>query len=162
MANSTQSIGSHTQTSKFASEDRIVKNAVTLNDGDFVSLENELAILLVAGAKVYGTVRGGESSNLVSRTYRAPTTVGDGTKKVNVELVNGQRYNLPVSAALASDAAGKYYSITGATNAQVIDNTSKSATVGQFLCLRRVANASGTYDRGIFIVAAPQTGTTPA
>lgn len=161
MANSTLSIGSQSQVSKFAGEERIVTSGVTLNDGDFTSLASGALILAVTGAKLYGVVRGGESSSLVSRTYRAPTIVGDGTKTCLIEFVNGQRFNLPVSAALASDAEGKYYSITGATNAQQVDNTSKSATIGQFICLKRIADSTGAFTRGIFMIAAPQTGTTP-
>lgn len=153
--------GSRDQTSKFAGEQRIVTSGVTVNDGDFVSLASGALTLLVTGAKVYGLVRGGEVTNLVSRVYRAPTTVGDGTKQVLIEFVNGMRYQIPVSAALASDAEGKFYSITGGTGAQQIDNTSKSATIGQFICIKRVADSTGAFTQGIFAVAAPQTGTTP-
>lgn len=161
MPNSVKSLGNRDQISKFAGEQRIVTNGVTVNDGDFVSLASGQLILGVAGAKLYGLVRGGEVTNLVSRTYRTPTTVGDGVKQVLIEYINGQRYDMPVSAALASDAEGKYYSLTGGTGAQQIDNASKSATVGQFLCVKRVADSTGAFTRGVFVPAGTQAGTTP-
>lgn len=151
---------SRTQTSKFSDEERIVTSGVTVNDGDLVTLVSGAVSLATASTKLYGVVRGGENSNLVSRTYRAPTTVGDGTKTVLVELVEGYKYKMPVSAALASDAEGKYYLITGGTGAQTVDNTTKSATVGQLLCVKRVADSTGAYLFGIFVVATPQSATT--
>lgn len=151
---------SRAQTSKFADEERIVTSGVTVNDGDLVSLASGQLILATSSTKIYGVVRGGENSNLVSRTYRAPTVVGDGVKTVLTELVEGYKYKIPTSAALASDAEGKYYLITGGTGAQTVDNTTKSATVGQLLCLRRVADSTGAFTSGIFVVASPQSGTT--
>lgn len=153
-------VSSRNQTSKFAQEERIVTSGVTVNDGDLVSIASGQIILATASTKPYGVVRGGQNDNLVSRNFRAATTVGDGTKTVLIELVEGQKYNLPTSAALASDAEGKYYLMTGGTGVQKVDNTTKSATVGQFLCLRRVADSTGAFNNGIFVVAAPQSATT--
>lgn len=148
--------GSRNQTSKFAQEDRIVTSGVTLNDGDFVAVASDQWVLATAAIQIHGVIRGGQSDNLVSKNYRAPTIVGDGTKKASAELVEGQRFQLTASAALASDAAGKYYCLTGATGAQQVDNTTKSATVGQLLCLRRVADSTGAFTLGIFTVSSPQ------
>ena len=83
------------------------------------------------------------------------TTTGDasGTKKVLVQLVEDQLFDLPVSAALASDAEGSYYSLTGGTGVQTVDNTTKSATAGQLLCVKRVADSAGNFTRGQFVVS---------
>lgn len=148
--------GSRSQTSKFAQEERIVTSSVTLNDGDFVGVASDAWVLATAAIPIYGVIRGGQSDNLVSKNYRAPTIVGDGTKKALAELVEGQRYQLTASAALGTDAAGKYYTLTGATGAQLVDNASKSATIGQLLCLRRVADSTGAFTIGIFTVSSPQ------
>lgn len=54
--------------------------------------------------------------------------------------------------------------LNGGAGRQMVNNLSKSATVGQLLCLKRIAtNAAGTvFGKGIFMVAAPQTATTPS
>lgn len=156
-----RSMGSRGQTSRFAGEQRIVTSGVTVNDGDFVNLVSGQVTPATATTRIHGVVRGGEVTNLVSRTYRAPTTVGDGVKQVLIEFPDEMRYQLPVSAALAADAEGKYYLLTGATGAQQIDNTTKSATVGQFICLQRIADSTGAFTQGVFAVGSPQARTLP-
>ncbi len=155
-----RSLGNREGVTKFTSEERPVTNSVTVTDGDFVKLASgRVTNASIGTGKLYGLVQGGENSNLVSRNYRTPTTTGDtnGTKTVLVQLVEDQIYELPVSAALAADAEGSYYNLTGSTGAQTVDNASKSATTGQLLCLKRVANAAGSYVIGHFTVANPAT-----
>lgn len=159
-----QNTGHKQGLSNFATEKRIVASGVTVTDGDFVKL---LAGGTVSGAtigtgKLYGVVQGSDTNNLVSRTFRN-TAVGTagGTVEVLCEIVDGNRYLLPVSAALASDAEGQYYNLTGATGVQKVDNASKSATVGQLVCRRRIADATGAFLIGSFEVAAPYDVTTP-
>jgi hypothetical protein len=152
-----RAIGSRSGTTKFTSEDRAVTNSVTVTDGDFVKLASgRVTNATIGTGKLYGVVEGGPNSNLVSRTYRTPTSTGDsgGTVTVLVQLVEDQIFRLPVSAALASDAEGSYYNLTGSTGAQQVDNTSKSAATGQLLCLKRVADSAGAYTLGDFTVAA--------
>ncbi len=149
-------------------EERAVADGVTVTESDFVKLAQggRVTGASIGSGKLYGIVAGGSNDDLVSRNYRTPATLGDtaGTKKVLVELIEGERFELPVSATLASDAEGSYYNLTGATGAQTVDNTSKSATVGQLRCLERIpTNAAGTeFLRGIFEVSAPSSLTTPA
>lgn len=166
MANSVKHLGQRNGHIQPTTEERAVTNASTVYDGDFVEMASGRVAATDGSGKLYGVVLGGSNDNLVSRNYRTPSTVGDagGTKKVLVELCEGQRYELPVDASLASDAEGSYYNLTGAAGSQTVQNASKSATVGQLLCVKRVAtNAAETeFTRGIFVVAAPQSATTPA
>lgn len=155
-----RAVGNRQGVTKFTSEERAVTNSVTVTDGDFVKLASgRVTNASIGSGKLYAVVQGGSNDDLVSRTYRAMTTAGDsdGTKKVLVQLVEDQIFELPVSAALASDAEGSYYNLTGSTGAQQVDNTSKSATTGQLLCVKRVADSAGAYTIGHFVVANPAT-----
>ncbi len=149
--------------SNFATEQRVVANGVTVTDGDFVKLlqGGTVTTATIGTGKLYGVVNGSDTNNLVSRTFRN-TAVGNagGTVEVLVELCEGNRYEMPVTAALASDAEGSYYALTGATGVQKVDNATKSATVGQVICRKRKLDAAGAYLLGIFEVAAPNTLTT--
>lgn len=162
MANSLRHMGQRNGHIQSTTEERIVANGSTVHDGDLVELAQGGRVAATDGSgKLFGVVKGGSNDDLVSRNYRTPSTVGDaaGTKKVLVELCEGQRYELPVSASLASDAEGSYYNITGAAGSQEVDNSTKSATVGQLLCVRRIpTNAAETqFERGIFEVSAKTT-----
>ena len=113
-----KALGNRQGVTQYNSEERPVTNSVTVTDGDFVKLASGAVTNATIGTgKLYGVVQGGPNDDLVSRTYRAMTTTGDasGTKKVLVQLVEDQLFDLPVSAALASDAEGSYYSLTGGT-----------------------------------------------
>lgn len=268
------------------SEERAVTDTSTVTDGDFVEMASGRVARTDGSGKLYGVVLGGSNDDLVSRNYRAPNTVGDstGTKKVLVELCEGQMYQVPVNGTLASDAEGSYYNllpgaqslltsdatapsdgdtvtvgsttytfkttlttspstvanevlinstaaaaldnlkaavnltgtigtdygtgtvinpdVTATTNTNTtqlfeaksatvsgraivstetsahlsfdnatllggagdphVNNLSKSSTVGQLLCVKRVADANGNYTIGNFVVAAPQSATTPS
>ena len=157
-----KALGNRQGETKFTSEERAVTNSVTVTDGDFVKLASgRVTNASIGTGKLYGFVLGGSNDDLTSRVYRAMTTTGDagGTKTVLVQLVEDQLFELPVSAALASDAEGSYYSLTGSTGAQTVDNTTKSATAGQLLCVKRVADASGNFTRGQFVVSNKTTDT---
>ena len=151
-----KALGNRQGVTQYNSEERPVTNSVTVTDGDFVKLSSgRVTNATIGTGKLYGVVTGGSNDDLTSRVYRAMTTTGDsgGTKTVLVQLVEDQAFELPVSAALASDAEGSYYSLTGSTGAQTVDNTSKSATAGQLLCVKRVADSAGAYTKGQFIVS---------
>jgi hypothetical protein len=150
---------------QFTTEERPVTDSETVTDGDFVSLQQGGTVEAAANTeKLYGVVNGGSNSDLVSRNYREPETTGDsaGDAKVLVELAEEARFEIDVDADLASDAEGSYYTITGATGAQTVANASKSATVGQLLCLKRIpTNAAETeFQRGLFQVVALPSQTT--
>lgn len=151
-----KALGNRTGVTKFTSAQRAVVNSVTVTDGDFVKLTSgRVTSASIGTGKLYGVVQGGPASDLTSRVYRNMTSVGDaaGTVEVLCQLVEDNAFDLPVSAALASDAEGSYYNLTGGTGAQTVDNASKSATAGQLLCIKRVADASGNFTRGVFVVS---------
>lgn len=167
MANSVRHMGQRSALIQPTTEERAVVNSSTVADGDFVELAQGGRVAATDGTgRIYGVVLGGENSNLVSRTYRTPSVTGDsgGTKKVLVELCEGQRYELPVSASLASDAEGSYYDIGGSQGSQVVNNSTKSATEGQLQCIKRIpTNAAETqFARGVFIVAERSSDAVPA
>lgn len=150
-----RAVGNRQGVTKFTSEERPVTNSVTVTDGDFVKLASgRVTNASIGTGKLYAVVQGGSNDDLTSRVYRAMATTGDsdGTKTVLVQLVEDQIFELPVSADLASDAEGSYYNLTGSTGAQTVDNTSKSATTGQLLCVKKIAARLAH-----FVVANPQT-----
>lgn len=150
--------------STFATEERPVANGVTVQDGDFVKLTQggQVTNATIGTGKLYAVVQGSDTTNLVSRTFRNQATGNaSGTVTVLCELVKGNRYRLPVDAALASDAEGSYYLLTGAVGVQKVQNASKSATVGQLICRKRIADSTGAFTIGIFEVAAVSEETTP-
>lgn len=162
----TRIVGSRSGVIKFTSEERPVANGVTVTDGDLVKIASGCVSSDTVTGKIYGIVTGGSSDDLVSRNYRAPATVGNatGTKKVLVQLVEDQIFEMTADASLDAASVGQYFLITGATGAQVVDESSQSATVGQVLCVNRIAtNAAGTeFLKGQFIVVAPTSATTVA
>lgn len=166
MANGLKHLGQRSGYIQSTTEERAVTNSSTVHDGDLVELASGRVAATDGSGKLYGVVKGGSNDDLVSRNYRTPSTLGDsgGTKKVLVELCEGQRYELPVNASLATDAEGSYYNITGAAGSQLVANSSKSATVGQLHCIKRIAtNAAGTqFARGIFVVSARQSDSAAA
>jgi len=151
----------------FATEEAILANGVTGTDGDFVKQvpAGDLTVTTasIASGELFGVIQGAGSSNLTQRSYKN-SQVGDGVATNLIELAAGMRYELPVSASLATDAVGSYYKLTGASGAQQVDNATKSATVGQLICRKRVAtNAAGTqFLKGWFEVAALPEDTTIA
>lgn len=150
-----KALGNRQGVTKFTSEERAVVNSVTVTDGDFVKLTSgRVTNASIGTGKLYAVVQGGAASDLTSRVYRNMTATGDaaGTVTSLVQLVEDNIFELPVSAALASDAEGSYYSLTGSTGAQQVDNTTKSATAGQLLCIKRVADSAGNFTRGQFVV----------
>jgi len=105
-------LGSRSQISKFATEQRIVKSGVTVTDGDFVDVASDAVdSTSVSTLKLAGVVTGGEVTNLVSRNYRAPVVLGDGTKQVLITLVEGLKLRIPVNGSLPADAAGSYFKL---------------------------------------------------
>ena len=152
-----RNLGKATGATNFATVEKPVANGVTVTDGDFVKLASgRVTNATIGTGRLLGTVNGSDSTNLDSPSYRN-TTVGDadGTTTVLVELATDNRYELPVSASLAADAEGSYYNLQGNTGAQEVANASKSATVGQLLCIERIAtNLAGTeFKKGVFVVA---------
>lgn len=150
---------------QFQTVQKPVADGVTVTDGDFVKLVGgRVTNASIGTGKLFGDVQGGETADLSSsRSYRNTATGDtDGTKEVLVTVAGENRYELPVSAALAADAEGSYYNLSGNTGAQVVANASKSATVGQLLCMQRVQDANGAYTRGVFVVAANQAETAAA
>lgn len=163
-----QSVGSKQgDRNGFATEQAIVANGVTVFDGDFVKqvAAGDLTVTTasIATGELFGVNQGAGEDNLLARSYKN-SMVGDGVKTTLVELGKGMRYKVPVNADLASDAVGSYYKLTGNAGAQLVDNATKSATVGQLICRKRIAtNAAGTQFRmGIFEIAAMPEETTVA
>lgn len=141
-----------------------VASGVTVTDGDFVKLAAGVITNATIGTgKLFGVVQGGDTVSLDSRSYRNTALgVADGSVQVLVSVASETRYEVPVTAALAADAVGSYYNLTGATGVQKVDNATKSATVGQLLCVQRILDAAGAYTKGVFLVAANAAETTAA
>lgn len=102
----------------------------------------------------YGT--GTVVNPLVSATTKTSTTL---LIEALDQTADGSTYAVSeVSAQLSFDQS----TLSGGTGRQTVDNLTKSATLGQLQCLKRIAtNAAGTvFARGVFIVAALSNETT--
>lgn len=150
-------LGSRTTPVTETHTDHPVANSVSVTDGDFVKLAQggRVTNATIGTGKLFGRVEGGDNSNLVSKGYRNPVTVGDanGTTSVLVLHAEDQRFVLPFSAAApAATAEGSYFSLTGSTGAQTVDTTTLSATAGQLLCVEAIKNTAGNITKGQFVV----------
>lgn len=125
-----KTIRSHANELRSAGDEKPVANGVTVGDGDFVTLSSG-AVTNPGTSALYGKVNGGPSDNLVSRTYRAPVSTGDssGNRKVLVEFVDGNEYEIDVNGQLASDAEGKYYNLANGGGAASMLITTDGTTV---------------------------------
>lgn len=133
-------------------EEKPVTSAATVTDGDFVELASGRVSRTDGSGKLYGVVLGGPNDDLVSRNYRSPDTVGDadGTKKVLVELCEGERYEIPVDGSLASDAEGSYYNILASGRATLTSDATNvtandTVTIGG-ITYKFVASPTDPYD----------------
>lgn len=118
----------------YASADFVVASGITVTAGDFVYLSGgAITNATVEGARLLGMVEGG-SANPVTGT-------ATGTVTATVCIDRNMRYLLKSDAAIASVSngisadVGKYYDLTGASGAQIIDYDTGGTTVGQFLLL---------------------------
>lgn len=124
----TNIVGSRGQISKFASEQRVVATGVTVSDGDFVTLvADTVTNASISTVKPYGLVEGGDVVNLVSRNYRAPQTLGDGTKKVLVQLCEGYKYAMNVNGSLPASAVGQYFTLVPTSQAVLTSDATAPA-----------------------------------
>lgn len=114
-----RNLGSRSGVTNFATAKKPVTSGVTVTDGDFVKLASgRFTNVGLAGVKLFGTVNGGDTENLVSLSYRnqALGNAG-GTVAVLAEHAEGQRYELDVNGSLASDAEGSYYNLLNTAQA---------------------------------------------
>lgn len=97
----------------------------------------------------------------VANTVVTATTNTNTTQLFEAIDQTADGYTLEVSESSAN-LSFDTTTLTGGTGRQTVDNLTKSATVGQLLCLERIpTNAAGTeFKRGIFEVAAPASRTT--
>lgn len=131
-------------------------NEVLINTTAAAALTNLKRAITLTGTigTDYGT--GTVVNPLVTATTITATTL---VIEASDQTADGSGYAVSESSThLSFDQAF----LAGGTGRQTVDNLSKSTTVGQLLCLRRIAtNTAGTvFGQGIFMVAASQTGTT--
>lgn len=131
-------------------------NEILIGANAAASLTNLKSAITLTGTigTDYGT--GTVVNPLVTATTKTSTTL---VLEAIDQTADGSGYALSeTSAQLSFDQAF----LAGGTGRQTVDNLTKSATVGQLICLKRIAtNAAGTvFLKGIFAVAAPQTATT--
>lgn len=105
----------------------------------------------------YGT--GTVANTLVTATTNTNTTQ---LFEAVDQTADGNAILASASTSPASHITFDVAHVYGGTGRQYVDNATKSATVGQLLCLKRIAtNAAGTvFAKGIFMVAAAGTATT--
>lgn len=142
-----------------------VASGVTVNDGDFVYLDSNgrISNASITGKRLLGTVVGGATGAALAtnRTY-TPASTGDagGTVTVLVNIERDARYLLKndnVGTTFAVTHVGKYFDLTGATNAQLVDTSTASATTGQLYCVSfnpGIRGTDATY--GLFRLAEKQ------
>lgn len=138
-----------------------VANGATVYDGEFVYLSaGRVTSASIAGARLLGTVVGGDTANL-KRTYSGSAT-GDsgGTVEVLVNVERDARYLMKsdnVGTTMAVTHEGQYFDLTGNPGSQLIDSSTVSATTGQMMLLKFNPGIRGTDSTyGIFVMAENQ------
>ena len=128
----------------FASQEFIVANGVTVNEGDFVYFDGdgEITNASVAGARLVGQA--------------LQTVTGNDALKCNVCIDPMMRYlidNDNVGTTFGAEHVGDYFDLIGATGAQLVDTSSSSNTTGQLVCLEynpKVDPVAGDTSWGVF------------
>ena len=113
-----------------------VANGVTVTDGDFVYLTNgRVTSAAIDGKTLLGIVHGSNSQD-PSNVAALLTTTGDaaGVAKVLVHVDPANKYLVTsdqIGTTLAASDVGQNFDVTGATGAQVLDVSTRSATTNQ-------------------------------
>lgn len=144
MANTAKYVGSLTGDDAPILKSFIVTSGVTVNANDMVYFASgKVTNATIAGARLLGQAQS--------------TVVGDGTLQVLVNVTPEALYaikNDNVGTTFAATHVGTYFDMIGATNAQLVDTSTTSATVGTLLCLEYapdIAGGDATY--GVFKIA---------
>lgn len=122
----------------------IVTSGVTVNANDFVYFASgKVTNASITGARLIGQAQS--------------KVVGDGTLQVLVNVSPESVYaikNDNVGTTFAATHVGTYFDLTGATDNQLVDTSTTSATTGQLLCLEYAPDiqaSDATY--GVFKIA---------
>ena len=113
-----------------------VANGVTVTDGDFVYLTaGRVTSASIDGKTLLGIVHGSNSQD-PSNVTASLTTTGDaaGVAKVLVHVDPANKYLVTsdqVGTTLAASDVGQNFDVTGATGAQLLDVSTRSATTNQ-------------------------------
>jgi len=113
-----------------------VASGVTVTDGDFVYLTSgRVTNASIDGKTLLGIVHGGQSND-PSNVANTQTATGDagGTVKVLVHVDPTNKYVVTsdqVASTLAITDVGQNFDVTGATGAQLLDVSTRSATTNQ-------------------------------
>ena len=110
----------------YATREFIVANGVTINENDFVYFDGD-------GEITNATIG---TSRLIGQALQ--TVVGDDILKCLVCVDDQMLYlidNDNDGTTFGAEHVGDYFVLTGATNAQLVDTSSTSNTLGQLLCL---------------------------
>lgn len=112
----------------YATQSFVVASGVTITEGDFVGFDGSGRITnaSIAGERLLGQA-------LETATGTA------GTVECLVCIDPAMRYlidNDNVGTTFAATHVGDYFNLTGATGAQLIDTSTTSDTLGQFVCIQ--------------------------
>jgi len=155
-----QLIGSATGGYNGVTKEYPVADGVTVTADQFVFLtDGRVTDVDVEGDTLLGMVIGGQSNDLGNTVAAAAkTTLGDtaGTTKVLVAVEPSNKYvidNDNDGTTFAASHVGKYFNLAAnLDDAQVIDTSTASATVGQFQCIEYGYNGDTTL--GVYIINA--------
>lgn len=144
MANTAKYVGTLNGDNAAVLKSFIVTSGVTVTANDFVYFASgKVTNATVAGARLIGQAQS--------------TVVGDGVLQVLVNVSPDAVYamkNDNVGTTFAATHVGTYFDLIGATNAQLIDTSTTSATTGQMLCLEYAPDiAGGDITYGVFKIA---------
>lgn len=125
-----------------------VASGVTVTAGDFVYFASgRITNASIAGARLIGRCEGTATGN-AGGTVKARVCVDPNAKYlIDHDEVGG--------AAVVGDV-GSYYDLVGATGAQRVDTSTKSATAGQVLMIEhnpQIAPYSDDTSYGLFVIA---------
>lgn len=122
-----------------------VANGVTVTEGDFVYFASgRVTSATIANTRPVGVAKETATGNVA------------GTVRVLVSAEPNARYLVKANATLSAANVGRYFDLTGATGAQLVDNASVSSTDGSLYLVEvnpRIEPIQGDATYGVFTIA---------
>lgn len=134
-----------------------VANGVTVSDGDFVFLTGGRVsnASIATATSLVGLVHGGQAND-PSNTSATLSATGNaaGTVTVLVDNEPNAKYvikNDNIGTTFAASHVGQFFTLIGATGAQLVDTSTVSATSGQLECIGFGYKGDNTL--GVFVIS---------
>lgn len=149
MATQNRMLGRVDGKTNFATLNLVIANGVTVNQNDFVYFDGS--------GRITNSSIGGKK--LVGMAMETATGNSGGTVKCLVCIDPYMRYlidNDNIGTTFAVTDVGQFYDLIGATNAQLVDTSTESATTGQLVAVEynpTIEPVATDTSFGVFVIA---------